>query len=677
MFKGVFTKDYIALVSVLMATSECLKTGLGTNRAKVDKTAKVYKDYRALSEKEAEVNISVEGSGVNTKQKIPTPPQNLTETQAEVISSYIITKLLMKPTVINVPQVVNQPEVSTGVESFMVSCQNKYDWRLKLNKTIHAMTKYGPAGIMVIPRADGIDMETISPGNGYYDVCKQEGMCVLNKDYEFLMDMIDLNTNSLTSLGEKILDKPEVLHHLLEGSHDMGYYTIASHVSGESCSMSGLTPQEQSKLMIKHMPVPLSKGSQAAYKGRTIVTDSCCYEDDGRFGEVSDADKLALMDRCFAITFHTAHLDDRLANLKGIPSVNKQTGQGGQHRMKYMIMSMNGFPIWVKPITSEMIIVSDLFLSSDNEQAKTLVEALEATEKYNTDYHRSVLLGLKDIINQENVIFDPKVFQRNAMGRLEIKSFESLNGDKVRLNEHVFEIKSAAADIAAITGALPAPTTYADEVTGNNPLMSSQHVAGNRTQVEGQRLTQNSESRFFVYAGFFYMSVVNPFARSCIEHVVARPSWIQVMDLQNDRMVPSSMGQLVEYSRQYYQEQTGLIPNNLGDPAIAQAIMNMLAGSPNLAQEYDLGDIMSYFAKSGGWIDFPKLRRPHARTQPIGVARGGANLLDFGKSTLATQLAQGNQPPQQEQPLTDEAAAQYEAQQIAEQQNAAAGQQPQ
>lgn len=676
MFKGVFTKNYIALVGVLMVTSESLKTGISDNRSKVDKTAKVYKDFRAISEKEAEIDIGVEGAVEKTKQKVPTPPQLLTETQAEVISSYIISKLLTKPNVINVPQVVNQPEVSTGVESFMVSSQTKYDWRLKLNKTVHAISKYGPSGIMVIPRQDGIDMETISPGNGHYDMCKKEGMCVLNKNYSFLMDMIDLNTNSLTGLGKKILEKPEVIHHLLQGSHDMGYYKIESHVSGENCSMSGFTPQEQSKAMLKHLPVPMTSGQAAAYKGQTIKFDECCYEDDGKFGEVDAADKLALMEACFPITFHTVHLDDRLANLKEIPSVNQQSGQGTSNRMKYMVMSVNGFPIWVKPVTSEMIIVSDLFLSSDNEKAKTLVEALEATEKYNTEYHRSVLFGLRDIINQENVIFDPKVFQRNDMGRLEIKDFQTLSGEKVRLNEHVFEVKSAAADIAAITGALPAPTTYADDVTGNNPLMSSQHVAGNRTQVEGQRLTQNSESRFFVYAGFFYMSVVNPFARTCIEHIVARPSWVEVMDLQNDRMTPATISQLVEYSKQYYQEQTGLIPNSSGDPAIAQAIMNMLAGNPQLSQEYDQGDIMAYFAKSGGWSDFPKIRRPHARTQPIGINNSGAGALDPGKSALAAQLAQGNQPQQQEQPLTDESAAQIEAQQVAQQQ-AAAGQQPQ
>ena len=49
MFKGVFTKNYIALVGVLMVTSESLKTGISDNRSKVDKTAKVYKDFRAIS----------------------------------------------------------------------------------------------------------------------------------------------------------------------------------------------------------------------------------------------------------------------------------------------------------------------------------------------------------------------------------------------------------------------------------------------------------------------------------------------------------------------------------------------------------------------------------------------------------------------------------------------------
>lgn len=680
MFKGVFTKNYIALSTVLMKMSETGKAGLGKNRQRVQATAKVYADYRAISDKEAEMDRSLDGDGCARKEKVPTPPQHLTETQAETISAYTSSRILSAPEVINVPDVVNQPEVSTGVKSFMISCQSKYKWRLKLTKTIHSMTKYGPAGVLVIPRHDGIDMETITPGNGYYNTCKEEGMCVLNKDYDFLMDMIDLNDQSLTSLGQKIKEKPEVLHHIISGGgsngYDMGYYQIQHNTCVDE-DMSHLTPQEQSKAMIANLPVPMSLNDAKAYKGMTIQEGDCCYEDDGKFGEVSDQQKLELMSKCLAITFNTLHLDSRMANLKEIPSVGA-TGQGGEARQKYMIMSINGFPIWVKPVTSEMIIVSDLFLSGDNEQAKTLVEALKPTEKYNTDFHRSVILALKAIVNQDNLILDPNVFDRNKQtGKLEIKSFENLNGDKVDFRQHLFEATSPANDIQAITQTLPAPNSYADEVTGNNALMSSQHVKGNRTQVEGQRLTQNSESRFFVYAAHFYMSIINPFSTTCIDHLVARPSWVEVINPQptqqlgqipgqqatpQDEFIPASVGQMAEYVKNYYREQTGLIPSNSGDPQIAQFILQMIANDQQLSTEYDKGEIMAYFAKTGGWEDFPKVRRPHLRGQPIGTG-GQSTELDAGKSTLAQQLAQGNQDPAQQLSPEEQALAIEQSQQ--------------
>lgn len=644
MFKGIFTKDYASLITVLMCSTESLKKGLAENRRSVEKTSKVYSDYRAISEKEAELNKSTSNNERRDKEVLPTPPQLLTETQAGVISAYIISKLLSKPNIITVPQVVNQPEVSTGVDNFMISCQNKFDWRLKLNKTIHGMTKHGPSGIVIIPRVEGIDFETITPGNGYMNSHTKEGMCILKKNYNWLMDLVSLNSTFLTTLGKKIAEEPSVLHHINAKNYSMGYHEIDNKACDSDKDMSGLTHQERLTAILDAIPVPISVDEQKAYKGTLIKDCDMCFPDDGKFGKVETLDKLKVMSKDYEITFNTVDLDSRLADIEAIPNL---TNIEGQNRKRYLIVSIHGFPIIVRHITTDMIIVADLFLSSDNEKACTLVESLEATEKYNLDYHRSVLIGLKDIINQENVWFDPEVFQEDENGRHQLKSSTDLKGEPINFSRHVYELDSPAANIAAITQTLPPPSVIADDITGNNPMLSAQHVKGNRTQIEGQRLSTNSESRFFVFAGNFYMTIINSLAKSAIELITANPSWVETYSVEQDAMIKVTASELIKYSKHFYQEQTGLIPTSLGSPEAAQGLMNLFATIPTLSEERDIGDVVTYFAKSLGFTDFPDLRRPHNRDSRINTQ--GQSDLDPAKSLLAQQLAQGNQSTQEGQ----------------------------
>lgn len=649
MFKGVFTKDYTELVAVLMATSKLAKTGLSKNREKVDKTRKVYSDYRALTAAEAVLTAKKGKGGKLEEKSIPVPPQLLTETQAGVISAYIISKLLSKPKIINVPQLVNQPEISTAVDNFMVSCQNRYDWRLKLNKTIHGMTRFGPAGVMVIPRVEGIDIESITPGNGSYDVGKQEGMCILRKSYDFLMDMLDLYEDSLTGMGKKIKASPEMLHHLMQENYSMGYYEIAKagEPEGSECT-SGFSHQEKLTSFLSSVK-PISKSAQGAYKGRLIHTteDGCplCFEDDGKMGEVDAAEKLEVMSSCYEITFNTVHLDGRLANLKSVDgAAARESG-----RKKYLVMSLHGFPLSVTEITSERIIISDLFLSADNEEALTLAENLQGAETYNTDYHRSIILALKSLVNQDNIWFDNDVFTTDENGRRALKSGEDFEGKKINPRDHMYAIDSPADSIAAIAQTLPRPAAVGDDITGNNPMLSAQHTKGNRTAIEGQNLTANSESRFFVYAGVFYMTVVNALAKTAIDLIDANPSWIKVYDTASDAMVTVDAAELIAYSRRYYQEQTGLIPSALGSPDVALAILNLFGTNPQISQERDIGDMVTYFAKTAGFTDFPELRRPHQRDDRLKTGAASPNLGPDGREQLATQLAIGNQDPAQPQ----------------------------
>ena len=653
MFKGVFTSDYSELVAVVMATTESAKQGLDDNRKKVDKTKKVYSDYRAISAKEAKLSSDKGRGDRRDQESIPVPPQLLTETQAGVISGYIISKLLSKPKIINVPQLINQPEVSTSVDNFMVSCQNKYDWRLKLNQTIHGMTRFGPSGIFIIPRADGIDIENITPGNGFYDVHKHEGMCIIRKGYDYLMEMITLNEAHLTGMGKKISEHPEILHHLCSSNYSMPYYEIEKAGKNEIDPMGHLSSQESLTAFLASMTPPSLSGKVSVhglYKGRNINTtaDGCsiCHADDGRFDKVDAADKINLMGKYFEITFNTVHLDGRLANLNEITG-NKSSKNGG--RKKYLIMSIHGFPISAREITSEMIILSDLFLSADNEDAQTLVESLEATETYNTDFHRSMLFALKDLVDQNNIWYDDSVFTTDAKGNKSLKAGEDINGDTINPRNHMFEITSPAQNIAAISQTLPSPVSIADDVTGNNPMLSAQHTKGNRTAIEGQNLTANSESRFFVFAGKFYMTVVNALAKTAIDLVAANPSWIQVYSVQQDAMATVDVNELITYSKRYYQEQTGLIPSALGSPEMALAIINMFSTIPQLAQERDVGDIITYFAKSGGFSDFPELRRPHSRDERLKTVgqqlQGLAGQGPDGRQQLAEQLGAGNEDP--------------------------------
>lgn len=660
-YTKVFTKDFAALAAVLVATTKLAKEGLALNRTSVEETAKVYSDYRAISEKEAEVEVGAGENELSHKESIPTPPQHLTATQADVISAYIVRTLLSKPQVITVPQVINQPEVSTGVENFMVSCQNRYDWRLKLNKIIHGMTKYGPSGLLVIPRPEGIDFEAVTPGNGFYNIHKKEGMAIIQKDYDYLMELLQINSQSLTTMGKEILESPEILHHISAENYSMGYHEIEKDNGSCKSDNSHLTDSERSRLFLASIPVPEKKGSKAingAYSGMHIADDcnDTCFTNDDKFGEVSDIDKLEVLSRLYELTFNTVHLDNRLANVNGIPGATKNTQP---HRSKYLIMSINGFPLFAKVITSEMVIMCDLKLSTDNETAETLVQSLSATERYNNDFTRAVLLGLKDIVNKKNVHYDPEVFQRLPNGRYEIKSHTDLEGRPINPKNHVYSDDSSATNIAALTQTLPSPAQVADEVTGNNPMLSAQHTRGNRTAVEGQNLTTNSESRFFVYAGNFFMTIVNSFAGTSIEIIKANPSWIQIYNVEQDRMVEVSVDDLIAYGKNYYREQTGLIPTSGGSPDLALAIMNMFSTIPSLAQERDVGDVVTYFAKTGGFMDFPELRRPHTRGERLNTS--GSGQLSAGTEGLARQLAAGNDNNGAPN-LTDEQLAQQDQQ---------------
>lgn len=659
--------NYLKLVSLLLVMGKSAHEGLSKARVEVTKSGKVYSGYKAISEKEAELDISQQGeSGV--KEAIPTPPQLLTSTQAGIISSYIISRLLSKPKILKMPKSLTQQEVSVGVEKFVTSSQNKYDWRLKLNKVVHSMTKYGPAGILVIPREEGIDFEVISAGNGYFDPKKKEGMCVLNKGYDFLMGLLDLNAASLTQLGRDIQDKPAILHHVRAKNYGAGYYDIKTNCQTSVDSLSGLSHQERLNTMLNSVPIGIGsvgdklnttkakKQEQSPLKIKLNKGCGSCITQE----EVSAYQLLEVMSGDYDITFNTMHIDSRLAKVDEFKSNKVVTGN---HRQMYLIISVNGYPLVVKHITSELIMMSDLYLTADNEQADNLPTTLAATEKYNTDYHRAILLGLKDIVNQANIFFDEDVFIKKE-GRWTIKSQKDLSGKVINPRDHMVELSSPAGNIAAITQVLPDPAGLANQLTGNNALLSATHIKGNRTALESQNLTQNSESRFFVFAGNFFMNIINKLARTTIDLIVANPQWISVMNPKKDKFITPSVKELILYKEKYYEEQTGLIPTSLGSPEAASAIINMLGTNQELGRTRDMGDVLNYLAESLGFSDFPEIRPPHERGDRLTpeesqqLANDVRNAQDLN---VATQLIQGTAPSQQ-QNLTPEQLAEQQAQ---------------
>jgi hypothetical protein len=253
-------------------------------------------------------------------------------------------------------------------------------------------------------------------------------------------------------------------------------------------------------------------------------------------------------------------------------------------------------------------------------------------------------------------------------GRLTIKAFEDLEGKEIDPRKHLVTVGDSAANIQALLQILPSPTSLANDLTGNNALLSANHIKGNRGAQESQILTAASESRFFLYAGVFYMNIINPLTKSLIELLPANRQWIKVLDVEQDKMVTPNVSELVLFRDHFFEEQTGLIPQTLGSPEAAKTLVTLLTTIPELAQERDLGDAVTYLASTLGFTDFPSMRKPHRPDDRLNKDSQDdisllAEQLQVGQN-LVDGLRSGQQ---QEAGLTPEqAAAQDEAEQLAQ-----------
>jgi hypothetical protein len=148
--------------------------------------------------------------------------------------------------------------------------------------------------------------------------------------------------------------------------------------------------------------------------------------------------------------------------------------------------------------------------------------------------------------------------------------------------------------LASSLSELPLFASFADQITGQNPVRSGQFVKGNKTKQEFDTVMGNANGRDQVMAMHFEARLFTPLKEILLANIIQfqKPRDVPTVDKKSRMQVDP---QKIRSASLTFKISDGLIPSDkLMDTESTAVAFQTLQALPGLANEYNVGDIFAY-----------------------------------------------------------------------------------
>lgn len=141
---------------------------------------------------------------------------------------------------------------------------------------------------------------------------------------------------------------------------------------------------------------------------------------------------------------------------------------------------------------------------------------------------------------------------------------------------------------------------YADKVSGQNPARQGQFVKGNKTRDEFQTVMNNANGRDQLTSMYLEASLFTPMKRILKTNILQYQGGVSLYNREQEAVVSVDPVKLRKAVMEF-KVSDGLTPTDkMLNADVMQTAMQMIATSPALAQDYNVGQLFSYLMKTQG-----------------------------------------------------------------------------
>jgi len=579
---------------------------------------KYYKDNL-----EAEANKEKDGKDQNGFPAKITAPDSVVAEQSEKLFGFLCDSFLLSDPIFNVPSVPNQSRLSSAIASYITRNSNTQMWRTKLQKTIQDAVWYNEGVNEAYVENGNIKLKAIRPDKAIRDPSVnieellQDGSFYGYEDNISIVkasNILKAKATYLTNKGKKLNDN--IL-----------------------------------KLFTQDWTLPTTQKTSTTKYG-TKCTSTNMFE-----GELDFTAFMTEKEREDAtpITSIQMRVLYKRLNPDWVGSETlKQTIVEGSSLPLYRIVTFNGIPVITQDVSdgSSQLIFCSIYLDSESEIPLSHAERLIPVQTYSAKLQDARMIGIRKLL-QDSYVYDEQFVDIDGPIK-KIKSNSRVD-KTLGIDQFYRQDRKDYRELSTLLGSLGEVPEFADKISGNNPSVSGQHVVGNRTAAESQRLVMSAESRYNLRKLMLQQTLFEPLQRTIIQMCKINRTNIRYWDAEKEQLVAPTEEELSLIA--YYLDigDGGLPSSDVTSPESIQALMVMATQNQSITERYDAGDLFKQFALALGFKRIHDVRMPHAPNDEVGVNENVPimpnNQIDNQGQPVQGQPVQG-QPNQQIQGQT-------------------------
>ncbi len=576
----------------------------------------LFKYYR--DSVSAENNKENEGMDENGFPTRITTPDSVVAEQSEKLMGFLCDSFLINDPIFNVPSIPNQSRLTSAVGDYITKMSNINRWRLPLQKCIQNAIWYNLSGSETYIEDGGIKIKSIKPVNLIY----QQGVPV-----------------------DEIIDKGS-FYGYEERLNVSSAYAILAGNQGLTSKGKELANEGILKIFTQKWKVSDNQIQTVGSKYETNCRHKHSFEGEIDFSAfMSEAEQKKhspITDIVMRVIYK--RLDKSWVNTD---SINKGIIDSSQLPL-YRLVTFNGIPVIIEDVTDGSKVMTFGTLYTDSEESLPLshAERLVPVQTYNAKLQASRIIAIRKLLEDSYIVNESFVEVEGSVKRIKSNAIV----DKTLPISHFYQQdRKDYNELNTLLGGLGEVQDFADKISGNNPALSGQHVVGNRTAVESQRLVSSAESRFNLRKLMLQQTLFEPMQRSILKMCKLNRTSIRYFDPVKEQLASPTETELSMVSYFLDIGDGGLPSSDITSPEAIQALMVMATQQQQVAQRFDAGDLFKQFALALNFKRINEVRMPHDPSNELG-AEANTQLQQQptlqGQPTLQDQGGQGGQVAQ-------------------------------
>lgn len=581
----------------------------------VDKLLYNYLDETATKETIAAVNKEITEAG--KLSFIPTPDPVVLG-RCEDLIAYITETFIMKDPVFDVPPIPNLQHVSTAIEDHFRNQSQVHKWRPTLTKAIQNTVWYnfGPSTLDSFSGDENLKIRALDPRNVRYDTSvKLEDLAekAMMASFieavsvsEVIENINNVNSIYLTNWGKACKANP-------------------SKVLEANSAYAGLNVSEEIKY----------KRSCGANQSSVSGSPKGDWRNIGANGKTSSENMEKAKDSIGQVTRSIIYrrMQPSWFNLNSNVYSDDESGKIPVYRFYFLggtLMAIE--PLRHNPYLIPMYIGA-CYIDESNSTPYTFGERIGPLQSYNDKLNDARMKAVKDSLALLE-IYDENMLEKDEDGAYRVKS-HSRNDLNMTIDQMYRQYRPDVTGANQILGVQQSMETMVTNATGDNRMLRGDHIPGNRTAPESNRILRTSEARVVLRSFAVQSTLIEPLQQDIQARLESNLTLLRYYSAETGQMLNVTSDEYA-VARHFFEISDGLLPSSLNiSPEVAQSLITLFIQIPSLQQLYDLKSITQLLFHATGVKGISRVSSPSVAQQEI--------------QQRLQELAQGQASPQDPQ----------------------------